>query len=394
MDIKQKIYDIYINKGTNIIFSADLGNSYDILNIVNIIGNYIIGIKIHSDIIQNFNEFIIKLLELAKKYNFIIIDDRKFCDIGNTVKLQAENIMKYADLVTVHSISGQSIIDGLKECAIKYNCGLLLIAQMSTDNNLIDKNYTKKTLELAFNNNNCNIIGFISQERLSNNFYHFTPGINNNITTDGIGQKYRSIEDENINTDFLIIGRGIYNSLDQKKAVMEYIPKYILLNEMIDIGIVKYGDFTLKSGEKSNIYVDMRLIMSYPKIFNKMIDFLINLVKKGDYVLCGVPMGAISYVSCMCQKLELPQIIVRKTKKDYGMGNIIEGHTFGKKIIIVEDVITTGSSILEILEILKNESSVEIEEIICILDRGAGGVEKLKKMGYNVKSLYHFNDLI
>ena len=114
------LLDVIKHKKTNIILSLDLNNTYDILHLVETTGPHICGIKLHCDIIEDFSHlFQKKLKELAQNYNFIIIEDRKFADIGNTIEMQIinpkYNLANFVDAVTIHSISGPDILNVFKK---------------------------------------------------------------------------------------------------------------------------------------------------------------------------------------------------------------------------------------------------------------------------------------
>lgn len=223
--LKNKLNNILIKKKTNVIISADLERKNEIIDLIEKVGSYIAGIKLHSDIIMDWDiNFVNELEKLKDKYNFIIIEDRKFCDIGNIVKMQSELITKYADLITVHSISGIGILEGLKSNCLSNNCGILLIAQMSSNGNLINKKYTEETILMAKKYQDI-IVGFICQEKLCDNFFHFTPGVQLNVKKDNYGQQYNTPEYlvNKKNIDFLIIGRGIYQSENKVEAAKKYI---------------------------------------------------------------------------------------------------------------------------------------------------------------------------
>ena len=220
-----RLSSIMTEKKTNVIWSADLSTQHEILNLLSRLGPYILGVKLHSDIIQDYDKSFLKALSLlAKAHNFLIIEDRKFCDIGNTVKFQSEPITKYADLITVHSVSGHGILDGLRENCMKYRCGVLLLAQMSSKGNLISKHYTNATVDMARKNKDI-VVGFICQERLDDDFIHFTPGVKLGGDGDNLGQQYNTPEYVvNIKrSDVLIVGRGIHQAEDPLVAVKKYI---------------------------------------------------------------------------------------------------------------------------------------------------------------------------
>lgn len=210
---------------SKIILSVDLINSKDIFDIIDKIGYDIIGIKIHSDIILDWDDNVInKLIEYKKKYNLFIIEDRKWCDIYNTTILQLNNPFykynKWVDMFTVHSISGEGPIKAIYN--YNNNIKVLLIGEMSTKNNLIDLNYTKKTIEIAHNNKN--VIGYICQNKIDDDKYlYFSPGVNlkNKDNEDQLYNHPKSMIDRGIN--YLIIGRGLYLSDNIQNEIKKYL---------------------------------------------------------------------------------------------------------------------------------------------------------------------------
>lgn len=403
--IKKTIREIIWEKGTNVILSADMTNADSILDMVKKMGPKLLGVKLHSDIIDDYSQsFIETLLELSIEHNFLIIEDRKFCDIGNTVRLQSASITKYADLITVHSVSGQGILDGLRENCINNNCGILLIAQMSSKDNLISNEYTQKTIELAKNNSDI-VIGFICQEFLASNFVHFTPGVKRSVScsvscsSDNLGQQYNSPEHLIVEKriDCLIVGRGLYLAKDPYSEIDNYI--YTAKDHIIDLfkhsGIIKNGNFTLKSGQQTEIYFDFRNTVSYPNLLEIVAKNLYNMIScTKNIVVTGVPTGAIPITTIISGQFKIPMITIREKKKEHGMENIVDGSNYeGKECILVEDVITTGSSVMQTIDKLKNEGIV-VKQVIGILNRESGGVTKIKEMGYNINCLLKISDLI
>ena len=188
----------------NLCFAADIKDPMELLNKVNLVGPYIGICKIHSDIIDysklNFEVFKQKLIELSINYNFLIMEDRKFVDISSVVESQYDQFCNWVDLITVHSTVTDETISKLS--------GGLIVANMS--NNTYD--YTENAINLSNNNPN-NIVGFISQHRIYENseFVTMTPGISFKNSNDA-DQRYRNIN--NVDCDFYIIGRTLYNSDD------------------------------------------------------------------------------------------------------------------------------------------------------------------------------------
>lgn len=151
---------------------------------------------------------------------------------------------------------------------------------------------------------------------------------------------------------------------------------------------VLYGEFTLSSGKESNYYIDKYRFETNPRaldiigehIADKIKD--INAKKIGGVSLGGVPLAAIASV-----KADIPYIIIRKKEKEYGTSNSIEGRlNKGEKIVIIEDIITTGNSSIEAIDQVRNQGGI-VEDIIVVIDRQDGGKENLEKNGVNVHSL-------
>ena len=202
--------DISKKKNSKLIFAADIPDYNKIVDILNSIGEYIVACKIHCDIIKNIEEFKPILIELSIKFNFLIMEDRKFNDISSIVNLQYQKFYNWIDLITVHSLVSNDVISNLS--------GVLIVANMSNNN----YNFTEKSLELAKSNKN-NVIGFITQKRIIyNNMICMTPGISfkkQNIND----QQYKTIND--VDTDYIIVGRALYNSNNVKHDITFFMNK-------------------------------------------------------------------------------------------------------------------------------------------------------------------------
>lgn len=212
-DIQQNLLNIAKEKESNIILSADLDDLHDIIYLIETIGKYIVGVKLHLDIFRkntvNYYDFKSELKRLQKKYKFVIIEDRKFADIGSITKRQLELMKDIVDIVTVHSITGPDMLKVIDDEHI----GILPILQLSTDNNLIDRIYINKTIDMVNNINH--IVGFVAQDRIYPNYLIFSQGVN--ISNE---QRYRT--SENVNLDFYMIGKEIYDAKNPLEEVVKY----------------------------------------------------------------------------------------------------------------------------------------------------------------------------
>jgi len=145
---------------------------------------------------------------------------------------------------------------------------------------------------------------------------------------------------------------------------------------LFDKNAIKIGNFTLSSGRKSRFYLDLRILQSYPLYFRKTISLLKTLIhsqiglESFDY-LCSVPTSGTVFGSALSYELFKPHIYVRKDLKNYGTQKKIEGALEpNSKILFVDDVITTGQSILTAVESLSNNSVVS--GVVVLVDRQQG----------------------
>lgn len=175
------------------------------------------------------------------------------------------------------------------------------------------------------------------------------------------------------------------------------IEYFDVLNKLKLSGLIKLGLFTLKSGKKSNVYFDFKGLNGHPELVRRLSVMLSELINtdnpaNNNYCLAGVPLGAISYSTHVAHILNKPMVLIREEKKTYGLESQIEGNTNGMYLVLIEDVITTGKSVIDTLHILKN-NNIYVNSIVCILDREEGGVQNIENLGYKVKCLYKLSDL-
>lgn len=165
--------------------------------------------------------------------------------------------------------------------------------------------------------------------------------------------------------------------------------------KLYEIGAIKFGSFTLKSKIVSPIYVDLRLCISYPKLLSNIGDQLYKKMKGLDYeLLCGVPYTALPMATVISVEQNIPMILRRKEVKDYGTKKRLEGvFEKGQNCLIIEDIITSGSSILETTESLESEGLI-IKDAIVLIDREQGGSERLSKKNITLHSVYTLTEIM
>jgi len=164
-----------------------------------------------------------------------------------------------------------------------------------------------------------------------------------------------------------------------------------LVTRLWQYEIVKRGSFILKSGEKSDIYVDLKKLVSMPCLLKDVCKEISNLFftssNQHNLIVSGVPMGGIALSIGISLLFNIPSIFIRDKVKDHGTQKRIEGDPDpSRELILIEDVITTGSSVENVLNILKEEG-LTVSKIVCVIDRQRGGVEHLQALGYDVECL-------
>ena len=156
--------------------------------------------------------------------------------------------------------------------------------------------------------------------------------------------------------------------------------------------------FIWTSGWKSPIYCDNRIILSHPKIRNFLSQTLAEKIKKdfkGLYIIAGVATGAIGIGMLVAQKLDLPFIYVRPQPKNHGQKNQIEGQLIkGERVLVIEDLISTGKSSLNAVKALK-ENGAEILGMMALFTYGFSIAEKaFDKAGVQLQTLCDYQNLI
>ena len=168
-----------------------------------------------------------------------------------------------------------------------------------------------------------------------------------------------------------------------------------LADGLLDSGCIKFGEFTLKSGLKSPIYIDLRWIISRPHLLAQVASAYVPLLAslKFDRV-AGLPYAAIPIATAISLAGNYPMIYPRKEAKAYGTKAEIEGEFHaGETALVIDDLATTGGSKFEAIEKLTS-AGLKVKDVVVLIDRQSGAKESLAEAGYNLHAVLTISELL
>jgi uridine monophosphate synthetase len=154
-----------------------------------------------------------------------------------------------------------------------------------------------------------------------------------------------------------------------------------------DIGAVRFGHFKLHSGRQSPIYLDLRLLTSYPAVLRQVADVYATILQTIAFdLLAAMPLAGLPIGTAVSLKTDRPLIYPRQSSKSYGTGKQIEGTwSPGQKVVALDDLITSGDSLLQGIAVLE-EAGLRIFDAVVLIDRQQGGRQILADGGYTLHS--------
>lgn len=350
-------------------------------------------VKIGMELFYQEGPEIVRYLKDAGHDVFL---DLKLHDIPNTVEKAMRGLAKLGvDVTCVHAAGGirmmEAAMRGLEEGTPEGGKRPLLLAitqltstseeEMHADQ-LIEVPLEKSVIHYANCAKKAGLDGVVSsaweveaiKETAGDEFVCLTPGIRPEGTV--VGDQTRVVtpsQAREIGSTFIVVGRPITQATDPYEAyraiqtewsqpkmnVEQSIAKDLLEIEAVFLN--PSNPFTWASGIKSPIYCDNRITMSYPKVRKEIAKGLASKIKEAFpevQVIAGTATAGIPHAAWVAEILDLPMVYIRSKAKDHGKGNQIEGRIVeGQKMVVIEDLISTGGSVLEAAEAAKREGA-------------------------------------
>lgn len=168
-----------------------------------------------------------------------------------------------------------------------------------------------------------------------------------------------------------------------------------IIRRLYDIGALKFGNFLIKSGIQSPVYIDLRLTVSDPELLKEISSVLLEKTKELPHdLLCGVPYTAIPFATAMTLSSGKPMLFRRKEAKAHGTKRIIEGNFKpNERVLVVEDLVTSGISVMETVDPLRTEQ-LHVEHVVVLLDRQQGAAENLKQHNITLHAAFTLSDML
>lgn len=170
-----------------------------------------------------------------------------------------------------------------------------------------------------------------------------------------------------------------------------------IIKALKDCGALQFGDFTLASGARSGYYIDIKRASTDPRVLKLVAEGMaLTIGDAGIQVdrIAGIVLGSVPLAAALSLETGIPYVMVRKEKKDHGTAKLIEGvMKDGDRVLVVEDVITSAGSSIKGIETLRAEGA-EVEFVISVIDREAGGTQALEDIGVRLIPLVKVSDLL
>jgi orotate phosphoribosyltransferase len=167
-----------------------------------------------------------------------------------------------------------------------------------------------------------------------------------------------------------------------------------LVNQLKSCGAIQYGHFVLTSGAVSDYYVDIKKASTDPTVLHTISSYMEPIANENYDIIAGMELGAVPLIVALSLQTKIPFVIVRKQKREHGTGKQIEGiPVANKKVLIVEDVTTSGGSVVTTIKILRENKAI-IDTVVTVVDRESGAREKIENLNLRFLPLVTVKDIL
>lgn len=174
-----------------------------------------------------------------------------------------------------------------------------------------------------------------------------------------------------------------------------------LASDLFEIEAIKFGAFRLKLHERvpdaplSPIYIDLRILRSFPKTLRKAVETLKELITGLKFdLLADIPTAATPFAAILSYEMEIPMISPRKDEKTHGLSRRIDGvFQHGQTVLLLDDLITKADSKFEAIRALQ-ENGLHVHDVVVLVDREQGGAQQLEEAGYHLHTIFKLGELL
>lgn len=171
-------------------------------------------------------------------------------------------------------------------------------------------------------------------------------------------------------------------------------PQKDLILQLYDIGCIQFGEFVQASGATFPYYIDLRTIISHPQVFEQVLNAYANVLQTLTFErIAGIPYGSLPTATGLGLRLNYPMIFPRKEVKAHGTRRLVEGQfQEGETVVLIDDVLITGKSVLEGIEKLQSVGLV-VNDVVVLIDHEGEASHKLELLGYQAYAVLKFSEI-
>jgi uridine monophosphate synthetase len=215
------------------------------------------------------------------------------------------------------------------------------------------------------------------------------------LARDDLKTKVKALKDGVNQARSLALGDGQSCELwTSDVCLLDKNPHQDLIIQLYDIGCLLFGEYVQASGATFSYYIDLRKIISNPQIFHQVLSAYAAILEKLTFDrIAGIPYGSLPTATGLSLSLHHPMIYPRKEVKAHGTRRLIEGNfNPGEKVVVIDDILITGKSVLEGAEKLES-AGLKVEDIVVFIDHEEGVKSKLASRGYNAYSVLTITEI-